>query len=111
MVTIHRTFEQMQATPIDHDELARLRTMDDSDIDYSDMPPLTDEQISQLRRFNPILANSQSYKPIKKQITLRLDSDIIEWLKRDGKGYQTRANQLLRQLMLQSLSAEQNQYK
>lgn len=66
----------------------------------------TFEQISQLRRFNPVLANSQSYKPIKKQITLRLDSDIIDWLKRDGKGYQTCANQLLPQLMLPSLNAE-----
>jgi uncharacterized protein (DUF4415 family) len=40
------------------------------------------------------------YRPIKKQITLRLDADVIAWLRRQGRGYQTKANALLRELML-----------
>jgi uncharacterized protein (DUF4415 family) len=40
------------------------------------------------------------YIPIKKDIHIRLDADVIEWLKRNGKGYQTRANEILRRAML-----------
>ena len=40
------------------------------------------------------------YRPIKKPVTMRLDADVIHWLKSDGRGYQTKANQLLRTMML-----------
>jgi uncharacterized protein (DUF4415 family) len=40
------------------------------------------------------------YRPVKKPVTMRLDSDIIDWLKADGGGYQTKANWLLRHAML-----------
>jgi len=40
------------------------------------------------------------YKPLKKPVTLRLDADIIAWFQNDGRGYQTRINQALRQLMV-----------
>jgi hypothetical protein len=43
------------------------------------------------------------YRPMKKPITMRLDSDIIEWLKSGGRGYQTRANWLLRHAMLHNM--------
>ena len=39
------------------------------------------------------------YKPVKKPITLRLDADILAWFQREGRGYQTRINMALRQLM------------
>jgi uncharacterized protein (DUF4415 family) len=41
------------------------------------------------------------YRPIKKPVTLRLDADILEWLKKQGHGYQTRINRALRELMMQ----------
>ncbi|MEJ0046441.1 MAG: BrnA antitoxin family protein [Rhodospirillales bacterium] len=41
------------------------------------------------------------YRPIKRQLTLRLDADIIAWLRAAGPGYQTRLNTLLRQAMRQ----------
>jgi uncharacterized protein (DUF4415 family) len=41
------------------------------------------------------------YRPVKRAVSMRLDADIIAWLKRPGKGYQTRANKILRQRMLQ----------
>ena len=40
------------------------------------------------------------YRPEKKPVTMRLDSDVIAWLKSDGRGYQTKANRLLRNAML-----------
>jgi uncharacterized protein (DUF4415 family) len=40
------------------------------------------------------------YRPVKKAVSLRLDADVIAWLKKDGKGYQTRANRVLREKML-----------
>jgi uncharacterized protein (DUF4415 family) len=44
---------------------------------------------------------SRLSRPVKKSVNIRLDSDVIAWLKRDGQGYQTRINQVLRALMLQ----------
>jgi len=40
------------------------------------------------------------YKPIKKPVTLRLDADVLDWLKKQGRGYQTRINRALRSLMM-----------
>jgi uncharacterized protein (DUF4415 family) len=40
------------------------------------------------------------YKPIKKPVTLRLDADVLDWLKKQGHGYQTRINRALRDLMM-----------
>jgi uncharacterized protein (DUF4415 family) len=36
------------------------------------------------------------YRPLKEQITLRLDKDVIAWFKAGGEGYQTRINEVLR---------------
>jgi uncharacterized protein (DUF4415 family) len=60
---------------------------EDSDIDYSDIPPLTDEQLSQFRRAPKVL------------IAARLDRDVYDWLKRYGEGYSTRINHILRAVM------------
>jgi uncharacterized protein (DUF4415 family) len=40
------------------------------------------------------------YRPVKQQVTVRLDADVIAWLRMQGKGYQTRLNQVLRAAML-----------
>jgi uncharacterized protein (DUF4415 family) len=40
------------------------------------------------------------YRPLKKPVTLRLDADVLAWFKRQGRGYQTRINRALRDLML-----------
>ena len=76
--------------------LAKLAERPETAIDYSDIPELTPKfWLNALR--NPF------YKPLKKQLTLRLDADVIHWLRRKGKGYQTRANALLRDAMLKEL--------
>ena len=72
-------------------DIEALRKMTDEDIDYSDIPPTTPE-------FWANVVIRKGLKPVirKKQITLRLDSDILEYLKASGNGYQTKINQLLR---------------
>ena len=62
-------------------------------IDTSDIPELPAEAWK-----NAVCGTF--YQPVKKAISLRLDADVIAWLKKDGEGYQARANQLLRERML-----------
>lgn len=77
--------------------LEKLSRRPDDAIDTSDIPELT-EKFWQNAVRNPF------YRPVKQQLTLRLDADIIAWLRRQGRGYQTRANALLREAMLGDLS-------
>jgi uncharacterized protein (DUF4415 family) len=77
-------------------QLEFLAAIQDSAIDTSDIPELMAEQ---LRR----AALGQTYRPIKKRVTMRLDADVIAWLKPDGRGYQTKANTLLQREMLRVL--------
>ena len=72
----------------------RLKAMTDKDIDLSDSPELTPEMFARavVRR---------GLKPVtrKHQITLRIDDDVLEWFKKQGQGYQTLINSLLRAYM------------
>jgi uncharacterized protein (DUF4415 family) len=43
------------------------------------------------------------YRPVKRAVSIRLDADVIAWLRKSGKGYQTRTNSILRQSMLDDL--------
>jgi uncharacterized protein (DUF4415 family) len=73
-------------------ELEALAARSDDDIDYSDIPPL-DEKFWKNAVRNPL------FKPVKQQLTLRLDADLIAWFKRRAggeRGYQTRINRALR---------------
>lgn len=76
-------------------ELQALANKPDSDIDYSDIPPLTDAFWANAVR-NPF------YKPTKTHASVRIDSDVLAWLKSQGKGYQTRMNAILREAMIRS---------
>jgi uncharacterized protein (DUF4415 family) len=71
-------------------DLARLDRMKDSDIDYSDIPPLGDEFFKKA---------TVAWPPAKQQLTIRLDADVLLWLKTNGRGYQTRINHILRTAM------------
>ncbi len=67
----------------------RLKEMSDQGINLDDIPELDDE----------FFKNAQIQMPNKQAVTMRLDSDVLEWFKKQGKGYQTRINQLLRKYM------------
>ena len=71
-------------------EITALMRMKDEDIDFSDIPEITDWSNAVRGKF---------YRPIKKSLTIRVDADVLAWLKSQGKGYQTRINSLLREAM------------
>lgn len=73
--------------------LAALADRDDDQIDTSDIPPLSDAQLARMVR-------GRFYRPLKQQITARLDADVLDWLKGQGPGYQSRMNAILRAAML-----------
>ncbi|MCU0569005.1 MAG: BrnA antitoxin family protein [Oculatellaceae cyanobacterium Prado106] len=68
--------------------------MTDDEIDLSDCPEITPEMFAKavVKRGLPT-ANT------KTQVTLRIDSDVLQWFKSQGRGYQTQINQLLRAYM------------
>ena len=71
-------------------EIRALKRMKDSDIDTAEIPPISDWSKAVVGKF---------YRPIKRPLTIRLDADVLAWLKGQGKGYQTRINALLRTAM------------
>ncbi len=76
-------------------ELEALTNRPDVEIDYSDIPPLSEE-------FWKNAVRGRFYKPTKTSTTLRIDSDVLTWLRAQGKGYQSRINAILRREMLSS---------
>ena len=71
-------------------DLARLDRTKDVNIDYSDIPPLGQEFFKKA---------TVPWPPGKQQLTIRLDTDVLAWLKAAGRGYQTRINRILRAAM------------
>ncbi len=83
---------------MDVDTKARLEALaelPDSEIDTTDIKEWSDGDFSKAVPFHSI------YKPRKEQITIRIDTDILLWLKSHGKGYQTLLNDLLRKEMIE----------
>ena len=79
--------------------LAAFAALPDDQIDLSDIPELTDEQLADF------------YRPIKRQIAARLDADVLAWLKAGGNGYQTRMNAILRRAMLAEIERSSSDRK
>lgn len=71
-------------------ELASLAALPDEKIDLTDIPEVLDWSGAVVGKY---------YRPIKKSLTIRLDADVLAWLKAGGHGYQTRINRLLRVAM------------
>jgi uncharacterized protein (DUF4415 family) len=70
-------------------------TVPDDQLDLSDMPEITD--------WSNAVRHNQFYRPVKQQTSIRLDADVLAWFKAQGKGYQTRMNEILRDAMLKEL--------
>jgi uncharacterized protein (DUF4415 family) len=71
-------------------DFKRLRQLGDADIDFSDIPKLGKSFWKDAKLTLP--------EP-KDRLTIRIDHDVVEWLKKDGSGYQTRINAILRSYM------------
>jgi uncharacterized protein (DUF4415 family) len=74
-------------------DIAAIAAKKAESIDLSEMPEVVDWSGAEMGKF---------YRPPKKSVTMRLDQDVLDWLKGYGKGYQTRANMLLRHAMASS---------
>jgi uncharacterized protein (DUF4415 family) len=77
-------------------ELERLAAMPDEDIDTSDIPEMKFENAFPFRDRH---LYKHLFKPIKQSTTVRIDADVLLWLRAKGRGYQTRINAILREAM------------
>lgn len=68
--------------------------MKDKDIDLSETAEITPEMFARA-----VVRKGLKPVPRKEQLTLRIDSDVVEWFRKQGQGYQTRINALLRAYM------------
>ncbi|PKQ02310.1 MAG: hypothetical protein CVT73_18970, partial [Alphaproteobacteria bacterium HGW-Alphaproteobacteria-12] len=68
-------------------ELAHLKAKPDSDIDYSDIPELGSDFFRTAKMLMPEAAQP---------VTMRLDRSVVEFFKKQGPGYQSRINAVLR---------------
>ncbi len=71
--------------------LLKLEKLPDSAIDLSDIP--------EIKSFPPEYVVGKFYRPRKTSLTIRLDADVVAWLRATGEGYQTRVNAYVRHLM------------
>jgi uncharacterized protein (DUF4415 family) len=81
-------------TTVQRAEIEALAQRDDADIDLSDIPEQLDWNSGDRGRF---------YRPVKSSTTVRIDADVLHWLKSQCKGYQTRLNAILRAAMLKDV--------
>jgi uncharacterized protein (DUF4415 family) len=65
---------------------ARVKEMKEPEIDYSEIPPLEEN----------FFKKAVVWPGTKKQVTLRLDPDVLEFFRKQGRGYQSRINAVLR---------------
>ena len=101
---VRSTLSDVRLTPKLRREAEKLAAMPDDTIDLSDIPEATE------KFWNNAVRNPW-YRPRKQQVTLRIDADILAWLRRDGKGYQSRLNSVLRSAMLQQLRGKNEQLR
>jgi uncharacterized protein (DUF4415 family) len=79
-------------------ELAVLSEMPDDSIDYTDIAGLPASILERAVR-------GGFYRPVKRQISVRIDADVLAWLKSHGKGYHSRLNEILRSAMSEELKS------
>lgn len=89
---VHRTLADRPMTPARKRKLTRVAAQPDSQIDFSEIPPLTENFWKNAVR-NPFRRRAQQ------QLAVRLDADVVAWLQRPGADYQSRLNGLLRKAM------------
>lgn len=74
-------------------ELAALAGKTEGELDFSNVPATSEQDWQDAVR-------GKFYRPVKQQLTVRIDADVLAWLKKDGRGYQSRLNEILRSAMI-----------
>jgi uncharacterized protein (DUF4415 family) len=72
----------------------RVDALRDEDIDFREAPEVPPEMFARA-----VVRRGLKPAPRKAQLTLRVDSDVLDWFRRQGQGYQTKINALLRAYM------------
>jgi len=106
--TVHYTLDLSNPPPLTQAQKDMLAALEHRPIDYSDLPPL-DEKFWQNAARNPFLHRPP--KLLKTSTTVRVDADVLAWLKSQGRGYQTRINAILREKMLATLEQTEEKAK
>ncbi|MBI5442666.1 MAG: BrnA antitoxin family protein [Deltaproteobacteria bacterium] len=75
-------------------DLSRVDATRDEELDYGDIPEVSAEDFARA-----VVHEGLPVRPTKEQVSLRIDSDVLEWFRKQGKGYQSRMNALLRAYM------------
>jgi uncharacterized protein (DUF4415 family) len=75
---VHKTLADSPMTPARKRKLAQLAAQPDSEVDFSEIPPLK-------KSFWKNAVRNPFYRPVKQQLTVRLDTDVVAWLRRQGK--------------------------
>ena len=94
---LNENFSNKQDAEVEH--LLAKGTVPDDQLDLSDIPEIKD--------WSNAVRHNQFYRPVKQQTSIRLDADVLAWFKAQGKGYQTRMNEILREAMLKDLKNHQ----
>jgi len=95
-------YERKPGDPLTRRQKENLKAVGrikDEDIDFSDIPELTDEWFARAVR-------GKFYRPVKEIVSIRLDKDVLAFYRSQGAGYQTRINDTLRGAMHAALSAK-----
>jgi uncharacterized protein (DUF4415 family) len=92
MAIITKKLDLSKPTGLSEKAKKRIDSIEDENIDYSDIPELTEEFFARAKK-------ASEFQKSKTRISIRIDDDILDWLKESGKGYQTRANMILRAAM------------
>jgi uncharacterized protein (DUF4415 family) len=93
-----------QLTPAQQAEIDALAALPDDKIDTKEMPEVRDWSDARRGLF---------FRPVKKQLTLRIDADVIAWFKShtpNGDGYQTSINRALREYVEQHTDAPSDRH-
>jgi uncharacterized protein (DUF4415 family) len=87
------------AKTISPERIAEIKTFKNTD--FLDCPILTEKELKKIRPKHP-----EYFKPVKKAVQIRLDADVLAWFKGYGKGYQSRINAVLREVMLRTTQGQ-----
>ena len=85
------------AKTLSPERIAEIKTFKNTN--FSDCPVMTEEELKKLRPRHP-----EYFKPRKQAVQIRLDADVLAWFKAYGKGYQSKINAELRNIMLQNIN-------
>ena len=80
------------------ERIAEIKTFRNTN--FSDCPVMTEDELKKLRPKHP-----EYFKPRKQAVQIRLDADVLAWFKAYGKGYQSKINAELRNIMLKNINS------